>query len=50
VDRLQPASALPGRAVPRTLDWTGPPPDIAVGLHGNGPARPATGCSWVCAH
>ncbi|MFE9111318.1 glycosyltransferase family 9 protein [Streptomyces collinus] len=38
VDRLLPASALPGRAVPRTLDWTGPPPpDIAVGLHGNGP-------------
>ncbi|MFF8935884.1 glycosyltransferase family 9 protein [Streptomyces paradoxus] len=36
VDRLLPASA-PGRAVPRTLDWTGPPPDIAVDLHGNGP-------------
>ncbi|KOX06276.1 glycosyl transferase [Streptomyces sp. NRRL B-1140] len=36
VDRLLPASA-PGRAVPPTLDWTGPPPDIAVDLHGNGP-------------
>ncbi|MEU5462946.1 glycosyltransferase family 9 protein [Streptomyces althioticus] len=36
VDRLLPASA-PGRAVPRTLDWTGPPPDVAVDLHGNGP-------------
>ncbi|MFC8145345.1 glycosyltransferase family 9 protein [Streptomyces paradoxus] len=36
VDRLLPTSA-PGRAVPRTLDWTGPPPDIAVDLHGNGP-------------
>ncbi|AMW13698.1 glycosyl transferase [Streptomyces qaidamensis] len=36
VDRLLPACA-PGRAVPRALDWTGPPPDIAVDLHGNGP-------------
>ncbi|MFH8976691.1 glycosyltransferase family 9 protein [Streptomyces sp. NPDC017890] len=36
VDRLLPA-AEPGRAVPRTLDWTGPPPDVAVDLHGNGP-------------
>ncbi|GAA4128763.1 glycosyltransferase family 9 protein [Streptomyces tunisiensis] len=36
VDRLLPASA-PGRAVPRTLGWTGPPPDVAVDLHGNGP-------------
>ncbi|MFE9440054.1 glycosyltransferase family 9 protein [Streptomyces sp. NPDC006602] len=36
VDRLLPASA-PGRAVPRRIDWTGPPPDIAVDLHGNGP-------------
>ncbi|MFF6779818.1 glycosyltransferase family 9 protein [Streptomyces sp. NPDC012510] len=36
VDRLLPASA-PGRAVPRTLGWDGPPPDIAVDLHGNGP-------------
>jgi ADP-heptose:LPS heptosyltransferase len=36
VDRLLPASA-PGRAVPRALDWTGPPPDVAVDLHGNGP-------------
>ncbi|MEU1850607.1 glycosyltransferase family 9 protein [Streptomyces sp. NPDC019990] len=36
VDRMLPASA-PGRAVPASLDWTGPPPDIAVDLHGNGP-------------
>ncbi|WP_143661304.1 glycosyltransferase family 9 protein, partial [Streptomyces pseudogriseolus] len=36
VDLLLPASA-PGRAVPSTLDWTGPPPDLAVDLHGNGP-------------
>ncbi|MEU3253549.1 glycosyltransferase family 9 protein [Streptomyces sp. NPDC006997] len=36
VDRLLPASA-PGRAVPRALAWTGPPPDVAVDLHGNGP-------------
>ncbi|WP_308406639.1 glycosyltransferase family 9 protein [Streptomyces sp. AC555_RSS877] len=36
VDRLLPASA-PGRAVPHRIDWTGPPPDLAVDLHGNGP-------------
>ncbi|MFF1545378.1 glycosyltransferase family 9 protein [Streptomyces sp. NPDC058291] len=36
VDRLLPASA-PGRAVPPRLDWTGPPPDVGVDLHGNGP-------------
>jgi ADP-heptose:LPS heptosyltransferase len=36
VDRLLPAAA-PGRAVPHTLDWDGPPPDVAVDLHGNGP-------------
>ncbi|WP_328564806.1 glycosyltransferase family 9 protein [Streptomyces coelicoflavus] len=36
VDRVLP-SAAPGRAVPRTLDWTGPLPDVAVDLHGNGP-------------
>ncbi|MGA4862560.1 glycosyltransferase family 9 protein [Streptomyces lavendulocolor] len=36
VDRLLPASA-PGRAVPAALDWAGPPPDVAVDLHGNGP-------------
>ncbi|WP_309060615.1 glycosyltransferase family 9 protein [Streptomyces sp.] len=36
VDRVLPASA-PGREVPRSLDWTGPPPDVAVDLHGNGP-------------
>lgn len=37
VDRLLPAAA-PGRGVPGRLDWTGPPPDVAVDLHGNGPA------------
>ncbi|PGH47946.1 glycosyl transferase [Streptomyces sp. Ru87] len=37
VDRLLPAAA-PGRAVPESLGWTGPPPDTAVDLHGNGPA------------
>ncbi|MFD8592375.1 glycosyltransferase family 9 protein, partial [Streptomyces sp. NPDC059637] len=36
VDRLLPAAA-PGRAVPERLDWTGPPPDLAVDLHGSGP-------------
>ncbi|MES4908628.1 MULTISPECIES: glycosyltransferase family 9 protein [unclassified Streptomyces] len=36
VDRLLPTSA-PGRAVPTRIDWTGPPPDMAVDLHGNGP-------------
>jgi ADP-heptose:LPS heptosyltransferase len=36
VDRLLPASA-PDRAVPDTLDWTGPSPDVSVDLHGNGP-------------
>ncbi|PJE99573.1 glycosyl transferase [Streptomyces carminius] len=36
VDTLLPAAA-PGRAVPEELDWSGPPPDIAVDLHGNGP-------------
>ncbi|MET9962430.1 glycosyltransferase family 9 protein [Streptomyces sp. NPDC006326] len=36
VDRLLPASA-PGRAVPGELGWSGPPPDIGVDLHGNGP-------------
>ncbi|GAA4931913.1 glycosyltransferase family 9 protein [Streptomyces coeruleoprunus] len=37
VDRLLPASA-PGRAVPVRLDWTGPPPEVAVDLHGKGPS------------
>ncbi len=37
VDRLLPASA-PNRAVPRTLDWPEPPPEIGVDLHGNGQA------------
>lgn len=35
VDRLLPAEA-PGRAVPAGLHWSGPPPEIAVDLHGNG--------------
>lgn len=37
VDRLLPASA-PAREVPQAIDWTGPPPAVAVDLHGNGPA------------
>ncbi|MFI9345621.1 glycosyltransferase family 9 protein [Streptomyces sp. NPDC052773] len=36
VDRLLPAEA-PDRAVPTTLAWPGPGPDVAVDLHGNGP-------------
>lgn len=36
VDRLLPAAA-PGRAVPHRLTWHGPPPAVAVDLHGNGP-------------
>ncbi|GHH45620.1 glycosyltransferase family 9 protein [Streptomyces candidus] len=36
VDRVLPTSAA-GRAVPAALAWTGPAPDIAVDLHGNGP-------------
>ncbi|GHE47417.1 hypothetical protein GCM10018785_16390 [Streptomyces longispororuber] len=36
VDRLLPTAA-PGRAVPGELSWTGPEPDLAVDLHGNGP-------------
>ncbi|MBP0462205.1 glycosyltransferase family 9 protein [Streptomyces bomunensis] len=37
VDTLFPASA-PGRGVPGLTHWTGPRPDLAVDLHGNGPA------------
>jgi hypothetical protein len=36
VDRLLPTEA-PGRAVPTALPWSGPGPDLAVDLHGNGP-------------
>lgn len=36
VDRLLPTAAS-AREVPATLDWSGPPPDVAVDLHGNGP-------------
>ncbi|WP_234376911.1 glycosyltransferase family 9 protein [Streptomyces sp. TP-A0356] len=36
VDRLLPTSA-PGREVPAALAWSGPAPDLAVDLHGNGP-------------
>lgn len=35
VDRLLPAEA-PRRGVPARLDWRGPPPELAVDLHGNG--------------
>lgn len=37
VDRLFPAEA-PARGVPSLRGWTEPPPDVAVDLHGNGPA------------
>ncbi|MER7838134.1 glycosyltransferase family 9 protein [Streptomyces sp. NPDC096040] len=36
VDRVLPAEA-PGRGVPSLGHWAGPPPDIGVDLHGNGP-------------
>lgn len=36
VDALLPASA-PGRAVPEITGWQGPPPQVAVDLHGKGP-------------
>ncbi|WP_344320177.1 glycosyltransferase family 9 protein [Streptomyces macrosporus] len=36
VDTLLHAAA-PGRAVPEEIDWRGPPPDVAVDLHGKGP-------------
>ncbi|MGW5535524.1 glycosyltransferase family 9 protein [Streptomyces sp. NPDC004009] len=36
VDAVLPAEA-PGRAVPSLAHWPGPPPDVAVDLHGNGP-------------
>ncbi|MFF0777308.1 glycosyltransferase family 9 protein [Streptomyces sp. NPDC003720] len=36
VDEVFPAEA-PGRAVPSLAHWPGPPPDVAVDLHGNGP-------------
>ncbi len=36
VDTLLPASA-PGRAVPEITGWHGPPPQVAVDLHGKGP-------------
>ncbi|MEU0050489.1 glycosyltransferase family 9 protein [Streptomyces sp. NPDC006309] len=36
VDAVFPAGA-PGRAVPALTHWSGPPPDVAVDLHGNGP-------------
>ncbi|MEI7031716.1 glycosyltransferase family 9 protein [Streptomyces pratensis] len=36
VDTVLPAQA-PGRGVPALTGWHGPPPDIAVDLHGNGP-------------
>ncbi|WP_324608473.1 hypothetical protein [Streptomyces sp. NRRL F-2799] len=36
VDAVLPAEA-PGRAVPTLTHWAGPPPDLAIDLHGNGP-------------
>ncbi|MET8808917.1 glycosyltransferase family 9 protein [Streptomyces sp. NPDC004546] len=36
IDAVFPAEA-PGRAVPSLTHWTGPPPDLAIDLHGNGP-------------
>ncbi|CAM5427578.1 glycosyltransferase family 9 protein [Streptomyces canus] len=36
VDEILPAEA-PERAVPALDGWTGPPPDVAIDLHGNGP-------------
>lgn len=36
VDRLLPTRA-PGRSVPSLRHWPGPPPEVAVDLHGNGP-------------
>ncbi|MFB0614616.1 glycosyltransferase family 9 protein [Streptomyces sp. AGS-58] len=30
-------AGAPGRAVPALTHWSGPPPDVAVDLHGNGP-------------
>ncbi|WP_333772006.1 glycosyltransferase family 9 protein [Streptomyces sp. IBSBF 3136] len=36
VDAVLPAEA-PGRAVPSLTHWPGPPPDVAIDLHGNGP-------------
>ncbi|MDX3352632.1 glycosyltransferase family 9 protein [Streptomyces sp. ME01-24h] len=36
VDRLLPTTAR-GRTVPASLPWRGPPPRLAVDLHGNGP-------------
>jgi ADP-heptose:LPS heptosyltransferase len=36
IDTLFPAEA-PQRGVPSLRHWTGPPPDLAVDLHGNGP-------------
>ena len=36
VDTVFPAEA-PGRGVPSLRRWSGPPPDLAVDLHGNGP-------------
>ncbi|MFJ4522072.1 glycosyltransferase family 9 protein [Streptomyces sp. NPDC088810] len=36
VDAVFPAEA-PGRGVPDLTHWPGPPPDVAIDLHGNGP-------------
>ncbi|MFE8990037.1 glycosyltransferase family 9 protein [Streptomyces collinus] len=49
VDRLLPASASAPAGPSRTLDGTGQPPDIALGLHGNGPPghRLLLGLRWL---
>ncbi len=39
-DRLLPTRAT-GREVPQSLAWDGPPPEVAVDLHGDGPASRA---------
>ncbi|MGW0465473.1 glycosyltransferase family 9 protein [Streptomyces sp. NPDC003027] len=55
VDRLLPTHA-PGREVPAALEWRGPPPDLAVDLHGCGPLshrllqRLAPGGLWAFGH
>jgi ADP-heptose:LPS heptosyltransferase len=36
VDEVLPAEA-PNRGVPSLTGWPGPPPDVAIDLHGNGP-------------
>ncbi|MFF8278968.1 glycosyltransferase family 9 protein [Streptomyces lateritius] len=55
VDRMLPTRA-PGREVPAELPWSGPPPDLAVDLHGCGPLshrlleRTGAGALWAFRH